>query len=104
MYKLIAEPNDFGCQVPCKEKSYNFNVKYFHESSWIDYDGTLHQRTYNFILFYFYHSLDVEESFETYLYDLSNFLAEGGGNLGLTLGISCFSVLFGIVKFVYNLA
>jgi hypothetical protein len=40
----------------------------------------------------------VEEKMETLVYDEANFLTATGGNLGLFLGFSCFSLLAGILE------
>ena len=41
-------------------------------------------------------TLAIEEHVETLLYDTGNFLAQIGGNLGLFLGCSCYSLLLAI--------
>ena len=48
----------------------------------------------------FYSTLDVEERIETLVYDAGNFLAAAGGNLGLLLGFSCLSTVFGFINII----
>ncbi len=48
-------------------------------------------------------SLMVEERIETLVYDEVNFIAAAGGNLGLFLGFSCFSVLLALMKQIRKL-
>jgi hypothetical protein len=100
IYSFIARPDHYGCPLPCRDTKYNFHVKYFHETSWIENEEDEKNNKFNFILFFFYHSLNVEERIESYVYDVGNTLTAVGGNLGLTLGISCFSILVGTAKIV----
>jgi hypothetical protein len=44
--------------------------------------------------------LDVEERIETLVYDVGSFLAAAGGNLGLLLGFSCLSTIFGFINWM----
>jgi len=56
--------------------------------------------------FYFSFNLEsfmVEERVEALVYDEVNFIAAAGGNLGLFLGFSCFSVLIALMKQVRKL-
>jgi len=46
----------------------------------------------------FYSTLDVKEVVETLVYDVGDFLAAAGGNLGLLLGFSCLSVLLAVIN------
>ena len=47
-----------------------------------------------------YQTMTVESEVETYIYDETTFLAAVGGNLGLLLGFSCFTLLVGIIDLV----
>ena len=47
-----------------------------------------------------YKTLNVEERREHLVYDLGSLLAAAGGNMGLFLGLSCMSILLGIVQFL----
>ncbi len=48
-------------------------------------------------------SFMVEERVEALVYDEVNFIAAAGGNLGLFLGFSCFSVLLALLNQVRKL-
>jgi hypothetical protein len=44
--------------------------------------------------------LDVEERIETLVYNTGSFLSAAGGNLGLHLGFSCLSTVFGFINWM----
>jgi hypothetical protein len=44
--------------------------------------------------------MDTEERMETLTYDLGNFLVAAGGNLGLFLGFSCFSLMLTFIEYL----
>jgi hypothetical protein len=44
--------------------------------------------------------MDTEERMETLTYDLGNFLVAAGGNLGLFLGFSCFSLMVTFIEYL----
>ena len=54
----------------------------------------------HFTLYSFYPTFDVEEKIETLEYDLANLLVSAGGNLGLFLGFSCFSVMLSVINWL----
>ena len=90
------------CPIPCKQTSYDANIRYFHKSAVIDTDNSLGE---NFsdskVMFALgYETLLIEEHAESLVYDVTNFLAAAGGNLGLFLGFSCMSVFYGIIKII----
>ena len=47
-----------------------------------------------------YQTLTVMNEVETYIYDTGSFLASVGGNLGLLLGFSCFTVILGFIDLI----
>jgi len=47
-------------------------------------------------------TLLVGEEAEAYVYDFGNFMVALGGNLGLMLGFSCLTVIFSLIKFLFN--
>jgi len=53
-----------------------------------------------FIMYPYLSAYPSEEKIERLEYDLANFLVSAGGNLGLFLGLSCLSVLFGIIDWI----
>ena len=50
-----------------------------------------------FTLLAYYSTLNIEEKIESLEYDLGNFVAAAGGNLGLLAGFSCLSLIFGVI-------
>ena len=91
-----------ACPVPCKQISYNANIRYFHETSFLDpYNSFGENFSDAFIVFSIsYETLLIEEHEESLVYDITNFLAAAGGNLGLFLGFSCMSVFYGMIKLI----
>ena len=93
----LKYPSKFGCDPPCKSISYIFSKLYYHQHS-------MHKEYYNtkdgifFLLSIYYKTLMVEERTETLIYDVPGLLSAAGGNLGLMLGFSCLSVLFGAIQ------
>ena len=51
-----------------------------------------------------YSSMLIEEQTETLVYDVVNMLSSVGGNLGLFLGLSCFSCLMYLLEFTFATA
>ena len=91
-----------ACPVPCKQTSYDANIRYFHKSAVIDTENSLGE---NFsdskVMFALgYETLLIEEHAESLVYDVTNFLAAAGGNLGLFLGFSCMSIFYGMIKII----
>ena len=88
------------CPVPCTQTTHFVKTTTFHQNSFID-QKTVSQ--FDGKIFYFnmnYDSFSIERSIETLRYDLVDFLTQAGGNLGLFLGCSCFSVLILGIKFI----
>ena len=92
------------CPLPCKQTTYDLNVKAFHANSWLDPNNTtgMVNVTSVTLLNVFYETLSTEEKVETLMYDVSSFLAAAGGNLGLFLGFSCLSMTVSFIQFCKN--
>ena len=95
------------CPIPCKQTTYSANDKYFHKNSMIDPSNitVVNISESNILISLSYETLSIEEEEESLVYDVGNFLAAAGGNLGLFLGFSCFSVIisfFNILKSCYK--
>ena len=93
------------CPLPCTRKSYNFQLEYLHRNQYVESPNASSSVRLN-LTFYLYISLEsltVEERVEALVYDEVNFVAAAGGNLGLFLGFSCFSVLLALIKQVRKL-
>ena len=93
------------CPLPCVQKSYNFHLEYSHRNQFVEKPNASQVETLNssFYLTISLESLMVEERVEALVYDKVNFVAAAGGNLGLFLGFSCFSVLLALIKQVRKL-
>ena len=91
------------CPLPCSLTSYNYKLEYLHRSRWIDSqnsDGSELYKNKTFVFIISFGSLLVEERSEALIYDGVTFIAAAGGNLGLFLGFSFFSVAISIVKMI----
>ena len=88
-----------NCPLPCFIKFYRVKQTDLHKNSLIQaertYDEELLRQHYS--LSFSYDSFKVEEKVETLVYDLGSFLTSIGGNLGLFLGFSCFSILVSFI-------
>ena len=94
---FLSDVSGNGCPLPCRRTSYNIDVKFTNENSWVLYEGLV-KRNY-LQLFMFYNTLTVEEKVETLMYDLAGLLSTAGGNLGLCLGLSCLSIFYFMIWF-----
>ena len=88
------------CPLPCKQKVYDAKVFKFHSNTLIGRDEKLTKEIRkNAVLFGIgYETFAVHENVEALVYDTGMLLSQIGGNLGLFLGVSCLSVLTGIIK------
>jgi len=85
------------CPAPCMQTSYQLKTSKFHKFSFVDQRIVNKFEDKGFSLNLKYESFVVERNTETLRYDLVDFLTQAGGNLGLFLGCSCFSILlFGV--------
>ena len=92
--------NAYNCALPCKVISFTFTLDYRHSNSIITQNPNRSvEEEGGFQLHYYYKSLKVEEKTETLIYDVGDFLAAAGGNLGLFLGFSCLSAFFELIEF-----
>ena len=91
-----------ACPIPCQQTSYDFTIRYFHETSLVDPENILGENfSASSAMFSLgYETLLIEEHVESLVYDVTNFLAAAGGNLGLFLGFSCMSVFYGMIKII----
>jgi hypothetical protein len=95
-----------GCPNLCLQVSYTFAFTNYHQNSWVDtnkiYPPNFSQNYYPLILLY--GTLDIEKHVETLVYDAGNLFAAVGGNLGLFLGFSCLSIIFGGINLLRRLS
>ena len=97
--KFLSKPWQYDCPVPCKQTAYQVKLKYYHKNNARYFDATNKSKDH-FTLYSFYPTFDVEEKIETLEYDLANLLVSAGGNLGLFLGFSCFSVMLSVINWL----
>ena len=90
-----------ACPVPCQQIKFAAQPTYFHRTS------ILNMREDDFrslvILTVSYETLGIEEHVESLVYDIGNFLAAVGGNLGLFVGFSCLSMFLSLFEFLHPL-
>ena len=82
------------CPVPCTKTVYEAKHVLYHRNNGAgteDQDSCL-----TFLLRH--ETLTTEEHVETLMYDTGNFLVQVGGNLGLFLGFSCYSLLLDMTR------
>jgi len=94
--------DSLNCPLPCFRKTFSFKQTDQHKYAFIQADRTYEDELLqqNYSLSLSYNSFKVEERVETLVYDLESFLTSIGGNLGLFLGFSCFSLLVSIIEMV----
>lgn len=90
-YEFLAGGAFKKCHMPCKQKRYVQNLKYYHQTSYNYFNDTY------FELIIAYSTLDVTTKMETLVYDFGDFIAAAGGNLGLFLGFSCLGCIWQII-------
>ena len=93
-----------NCPIPCYQTTYNYRLEYFHKNKYIGSQNDVDlvdESTFTF--FITFDTLLVEERSEALVYDGVNFLTAAGGNLGLFLGFSFFSILMTVLKQIQKL-
>lgn len=88
------------CPLPCSKTVYDMKLLKYHKNSNIGLEVEKAKNIHNLAIYFKfdYETFAVEEFTETLIYDTGNFLTQLGGNLGLFLGFSCFSLLQGIMN------
>jgi hypothetical protein len=81
---------DFGCPLPCSVSSYRAEL--FHQHKNVFEVSSAEPLAEDFVLYYYFSSLDTDVNTETLIIDFPNLVANIGGNLGLFLGFSCLSI------------
>ena len=92
-----------GCPLPCTTVSFDYEAFQVHRNSRIETAEEPELPDGVFFFQFSYNSLQVEERVVTLAYDLADFFASVGGNLGLFLGFSCLSLLLSVMEFVREL-
>ena len=89
------------CPLPCEQTVYDAKIVRFHANSLVGRDEKMSNeiRKSAVLLGIGFETFAVHDHIENLVYDAGNFLSQIGGNLGLFLGVSCLSILTGIIKF-----
>jgi len=82
-----------SCPIPCTQITHHLTTALFHQNINMNQENVKNYRNSGFIFSMNYDSFTMETTVETLRYDLVDFLTQAGGNLGLFLGFSCFSIL-----------
>ena len=91
-----------GCPIPCLQLQYTFTLSEIHQNNWIDPKNTFSPEFVKeyYSIFASFETMDIEKHEENLIYDSGSFFAAVGGNLGLFLGFSCFSIIVAAIDFV----
>ena len=91
-----------GCPMPCLQLQYRFTLSELHMNNWIDprkmYPPEFVKEYYSISASF--ETMDIEKQEENLVYDSGSFFAAIGGNLGLFLGFSCFSIIVAAIDFI----
>ncbi len=99
----LSRTSEFGCPIPCKQKSFKHKLEYFSKNTFIEFNDEQRIDQDSFELIVFFKTMDIEEKTETFVYDVGNFLTAAGGNLGLFMGFSCLSIILTFIdKFEHH--
>ena len=100
-YAKSKNPRSSACPFPCCYVSFSTNVVYYHKNI-VSNLYAYYEVTSQFALSVVPQSDMIEEQTEVLIYDLFSLLSSGGGNLGLFLGFSCLSIIFGTINWMEN--
>ena len=91
-----------ACPIPCFQKTFTYKIEYLHKNLFFslspENDNDAVSSTFG--LFICWETMLVEEVVEALVYDEINFITAVGGNLGLLLGFSCYSLLEQLIDFI----
>jgi hypothetical protein len=101
VYKYAKDRNskDSLCPFPCCYVSYYSDVNYYHRNILSNLNAYYKFKS-PFMLAVYPQSNMIEEQTEALIYDFFSLLSSGGGNLGLFLGFSCLSIIFGTINWL----
>ena len=87
------------CPIPCKQTIFEAKVSKFHKNYNSKKAVDLESTNKSFLYFSFgYETFNKKNHSKNLIYNTGNFLTQVGGNLGLFLGFSCFSVIVTIIE------
>ena len=88
--------------MPCLQLEYSYTRSELHMNNWIEpkkgYSPEFAKEYYS--IFASFETMNIEKHEENLVYDSGSFFAAIGGNLGLFLGFSCFSIIVAAVDFI----
>ena len=91
------------CPIPCDQTVFEVKLSSFHINNFITGYKNVINASKSIVYFSFRcETFNREKHIETLIYDTGNFLTQTGGNLGLFLGLSCFSMILTIIKCFKN--
>ena len=104
-YFLIYEKQTWlkSCPIPCTQTTHQLIISKFHKNSILDQEWVKTLNDKAFAFYFNYDSFTIERNMETLRYDLVDFLTQAGGNLGLFIGCSCFSILISGIELFRSL-
>ena len=88
--------------MPCLQLEYSYTLSELHMNNWIEpkkgHSPEFAKEYYS--IFASFETMNIEKHEENLVYDSGSFFAAIGGNLGLFLGFSCFSIIVAAVDFI----
>ena len=89
------------CPLPCEQIVYDAKLLRYHVHNLVGHDEEFinQLQKHGVVLSISYGTFAIHEQVETLVIDTGNFLSQIGGNLGLFLGVSCMSLLTGVIHF-----
>ena len=92
------------CPIPCDQTVYHSKLIQYHINNLVGHDEEFVNQVqkHGAMLGISFETFAIHEQVETLVIDIGNFLSQIGGNLGLFLGVSCLSLLTGIIQFSWQ--
>jgi hypothetical protein len=91
------------CPIPCEQTVFDAEISYYHENTFFWAGIVRNEYDNKQILYLGYETFDTEKHTETLIYNMGNFLTQVGGNLGLFLGFSFFSLILTTIECIKKL-
>ena len=88
------------CPLPCQQTVYDVKVNRYHKNNLVGHDEHFvnQLQRHGAVIGFRFETFAVHKHVETLVIDTGSFLSQVGGNLGLFLGVSCLSILTGIIQ------
>jgi len=91
------------CPIPCEQTVFDVQISYYHKNTFFWAEEVKNEYEKKQILYLGYETFDTEKHTETLIYNTGNFLTQVGGNLGLFLGFSFFSLILTTIECIKKL-